>query len=127
MSYNYSLSNLKEQIAVLDPQIKEAEEEIRGVSRQLANVAKQLSGELSTEASRAELIGRESHLRAKELALLANMQELLRQKTIALENQQRGAEPPPIFSEDKISLSALARAERNVPCYRELLLFYCSV
>ena len=90
MSENSPVS-LEEQIAALQPQIKEAEEETRGVSKQLADIVKQLGGRPITKALRAELIGRESHLRAKELLLLTK--ELQLRALLLAAQQRRGASP----------------------------------
>ena len=100
MSHNPPLS-LEEQIAALDPQIKEAEEEIKELSRQLAGILEQLGGELISDARRAYLIGRESHLSAEKLLLLTNRQQLRKEKEDLRARlpapQQQGAEPPTFF------------------------------
>ena len=113
MSHNPPLS-LEEQIAALDPKIKEAEEEIKGLSRQLAGILEQLDGELISDARRAELIRRESHLRAKELLLLTKEQQLRDEKKDLRARlpapQQQGAEPPSFFSKEKLGLRKIFSA-----------------
>ena len=113
MSHNPPLS-LEEQIAALEPQIKEAEEEIKELSRQLAGILEQLGGELISDARRAELIVWESHLRAKELLLLTNRQQLRKKEEDLRARlpapQQQGAEPPSYFFKRKI------RVAKNIPC-----------
>ena len=89
MSENPTLS-LEEQIVALQPQIKDAVEERKGISKQLADIAKQLGGRPITKALRAELIGRESQLRAEKLLLLTKEQQL---RALLLAAQQRGASP----------------------------------
>ena len=96
MSHNPPLS-LEEQIAALEPQIKEAEEETKRLSRQLAGILEQLDDELISDARRAYLIGRESHLSAEKLLLLTKEQQLRDDKkdlrALLLAAQQRGASP----------------------------------
>ena len=97
----------QEQLTTLELKIQAVEEEIKEASRELASVVEQLKLKLS-DPERVELLDDKrrrvteiEQLRTEKLALLANMPELLRHKTIALENQQRGAEPPPFFQMTK--------------------------
>ena len=108
MSHNPPLS-LEEQIAALEPQIKEAEEEIKRLSRQLAGILEQLDDELISDARRAYLIGRESHLSAEKLLLLRKEQQLRKKEEDLRARlpapQQQGAAPPfLIFSKEKLGL-----------------------
>ena len=112
MSHNPPLS-LEEQIAALEPQIKEAEEEIKRLSRQLAGILEQLDDELISDARRAYLIGRESHLSAEKLLLLTKEQQLRDEKKDLRARlpapQQQGAEPPSYFFKRKV------RVEKTFP------------
>ena len=91
-----------------DSMSKEAEDEIKGLSRQLAGILEQLGGEPISDARRAELIGRESQLRAEKLLLLTKEQQLRDEKKDLRARlpapQQQGAEPPSFFSKQKLGL-----------------------
>ena len=86
----------EEKIATLVAEIEAANARIIAVEQRLEAVKEELAADISDQ-NRVDLVEERKQLNAKELLLRAEKHELLKHKTIALEDQQRGAEPVLFF------------------------------